>query len=97
MRVFFGFHSSPTGCDGKVYDAYVAYPRSCGGAVCRGDTCTAVEEFALRILPEVLEGELGYRLFIMGRESLPGEGEPTAVLWGLSNRPTSQLLVYKVL
>nr|XP_023687510.1 interleukin-1 receptor type 1-like [Paramormyrops kingsleyae]XP_023687511.1 interleukin-1 receptor type 1-like [Paramormyrops kingsleyae]XP_023687512.1 interleukin-1 receptor type 1-like [Paramormyrops kingsleyae]XP_023687513.1 interleukin-1 receptor type 1-like [Paramormyrops kingsleyae]XP_023687514.1 interleukin-1 receptor type 1-like [Paramormyrops kingsleyae]XP_023687515.1 interleukin-1 receptor type 1-like [Paramormyrops kingsleyae]XP_023687516.1 interleukin-1 receptor type 1-like [Pa len=61
------------GCDGKLYDAYVAYPRSCGGAVCGGQTCRAVEEFALRILPEVLEGELGYRLFIMGRESLPGE------------------------
>lgn len=54
--------------DGKPYDAYVSYPH--------GDD-HSVESFALHVLPEVLEDRLGYKLFISGRDTLPGEGTPT--------------------
>lgn len=56
--------------DGKLYDAYVVYPRV------QGDTLSeAVEAFAVKTLPQVLEGCYGYRLFILGRDSLPGQGK----------------------
>ncbi|XP_029558401.1 interleukin-1 receptor-like 1 [Salmo trutta] len=35
--------------------------------------------FALHTLPQVLEGKCGYRLFILGRDSLPGEAVVDAV------------------
>ncbi|KAJ8407383.1 hypothetical protein AAFF_G00279570 [Aldrovandia affinis] len=54
--------------DGKEYDAYVVYPRLCEPGPCGG-----AEAFALQTLPQVLEGLCGYRLFIFGRDSLPGE------------------------
>uniref|UniRef100_A0A3B1JFV5 Zmp:0000000936 n=1 Tax=Astyanax mexicanus TaxID=7994 RepID=A0A3B1JFV5_ASTMX len=61
------FYESTDG-DGKLYDAYVAYPRF------QGDSSSeAVEIFALKTLPQVLEGNFGYRLFILGRDSLPGQ------------------------
>ncbi|CAG5865295.1 unnamed protein product [Menidia menidia] len=53
--------------DGKRYDAYVAYPQP--GAM--GFT-EEVERFALQTLPQVLEKACGYKLFIAGRDSLPG-------------------------
>ncbi|KAM9389606.1 LOW QUALITY PROTEIN: interleukin-1 receptor type 1-like [Phaethornis superciliosus] len=54
--------------DGKIYDAYVLYAKSSGGrSFCH------LESFVLRILPEVLEQQCGYHLFILGRDDLPGE------------------------
>ncbi|NWI95962.1 IL1R1 protein, partial [Pitta sordida] len=54
--------------DGKIYDAYVLYARSSEG---RSFCC--VETFVHRILPDVLEKQCGYKLFISGRDDLPGE------------------------
>ncbi|XP_061482797.1 interleukin-1 receptor type 1-like isoform X2 [Rhineura floridana] len=48
--------------DGKIYDAYVLYPKT--------DTQDC---FALKVLPEVLEKKCGYKLFILGRDDLPGK------------------------
>uniref|UniRef100_UPI0037E73522 interleukin-1 receptor type 1-like n=1 Tax=Semicossyphus pulcher TaxID=241346 RepID=UPI0037E73522 len=54
--------------DGKLYDAYVAYPQPCDIGFSE-----EVEAFALNTLPQVLEKSCGYRLFIAGRDSLPGK------------------------
>ncbi|KFQ24384.1 Interleukin-1 receptor type 1, partial [Merops nubicus] len=54
--------------DGKVYDACVLYPAGSGG----GSSCH-LEAFVHRILPDVLEQQCGYNLFILGRDDLPGE------------------------
>ncbi|NXA04717.1 IL1R1 protein, partial [Sapayoa aenigma] len=56
------------GLDGKIYDAYVLYARSSEG---RSFCC--LETFVHRILPDVLEKQCGYKLFIFGRDDLPGE------------------------
>ncbi|NWW49729.1 IL1R1 protein, partial [Pedionomus torquatus] len=54
--------------DGKVYDAYVLYAKGSGGrSFCR------LETFVRRMLPDVLEQQCGYSLFILGRDDLPGE------------------------
>lgn len=60
--------------DGKLYDAYVSY--------LHGDDHSAsfATTFALHVLPEVLEDRLGYKLFISGRDALPGAGKPTIFL-----------------
>lgn len=55
--------------DGKLYDAYVAYP-----AACSSGYNTEVENFAIHTLPQVLEKACGYKLFIAGRDCLPGQG-----------------------
>lgn len=55
--------------DGRLYDAYVAYPQP--GAL---GFSKEVETFALHILPQVLENACGYKLFIPGRDCLPGQG-----------------------
>ncbi|NWU65021.1 IL1R1 protein, partial [Pterocles burchelli] len=53
--------------DGKIYDAYVLYPKN-------RESCLYLSDiFALKILPEVLERQCGYNLFIFGRDDLPGE------------------------
>ncbi|CAB1347147.1 unnamed protein product, partial [Coregonus sp. 'balchen'] len=70
------FILQPTDSDGKLYDAYVAYPRLFGDG---GGACGEAEMFALHMLPQVLEGRCGYRLFILGRDSLPGEAIVDAV------------------
>ncbi|XP_068184895.1 interleukin-1 receptor-like 2 isoform X2 [Antennarius striatus] len=54
--------------DGKLYDAYVAYPPPCS----RGFS-EEVETFALNMLPHVLEKTCGYKLFIASRDCLPGQ------------------------
>ncbi|NXS43332.1 IL1R1 protein, partial [Balaeniceps rex] len=53
--------------DGKIYDAYVLYPKN------RASCLYSSDIFALKILPEVLERQCGYNLFIFGRDDLPGE------------------------
>lgn len=55
--------------DEKLYDAYVLYPK-CPRESQRHD----VDTLALKILPEVLENQCGYRLFIFGRDDFPGQG-----------------------
>ncbi|NWT99575.1 IL1R1 protein, partial [Urocynchramus pylzowi] len=54
--------------DGKIYDAYVLYTKSSEG---RSICC--LETFVRRILPDVLEKQCGYNLFILGRDDIPGE------------------------
>ncbi|XP_015234385.1 PREDICTED: interleukin-1 receptor type 1-like [Cyprinodon variegatus] len=56
------------GLDGKLYDAYVIGPNlGASGFNEEG------EKFALQTLPEVLEQACGYKLFIAGRDCLPGQ------------------------
>ncbi|XP_071759669.2 interleukin-1 receptor type 1-like [Centroberyx gerrardi] len=66
-RAFPVFYTN-TDSDGKLYDAYVAYPRQFG-AGSSGET----ETFVLHMLPQVLEKSCGYKLFIAGRDCLPGQ------------------------
>ncbi|XP_042723015.1 interleukin-1 receptor type 1-like isoform X2 [Lagopus leucura] len=54
--------------DGKIYDACVLYTKGC-----EGSNFYRLETFVLRILPNVLEQQCGYNLFILGRDDLPGE------------------------
>lgn len=55
--------------DGKLYDAYVAYPSPCSSGY-----HPEVETFAIHTLPQVLEKACGYKLFIAGRDCRPGQG-----------------------
>ncbi|XP_064412979.1 interleukin-1 receptor type 1-like [Latimeria chalumnae] len=57
-------------CDGKVYDAYVIYPQNNDSS-----SSTTIDNFVLEILPHVLETKCGYKLFIFGRDGVPGEGK----------------------
>lgn len=56
-----------TAPDGKLYDAYVSFLHPSSG------TCEEAN-FALRVLPEKLEKQHGYALYIRGRDDCPGEG-----------------------
>ncbi|XP_077771058.1 interleukin-1 receptor-like 1 isoform X1 [Canis aureus] len=62
--------------DGKIYDAYVIYPRNYKNSP---ERASAVEYFVHQILPDVLENKCGYNLCIYGRDLLPGEDAATAV------------------
>uniref|UniRef100_F7GLK0 Interleukin 1 receptor like 2 n=1 Tax=Monodelphis domestica TaxID=13616 RepID=F7GLK0_MONDO len=62
------FHSALSGEDGKLYDAYVLYPKP--KTESQGQHMNVL---VLKILPEVLERQCGYRLFIFGRDDLPGQ------------------------
>ncbi|KAM4699672.1 interleukin-1 receptor-like 2 [Discoglossus pictus] len=53
--------------DGKIYDAYIMYPR-----YTKGDRDYDMDIFVQKMLPEVLERQCAYRLFIFGRDELPG-------------------------
>ncbi|XP_028292345.1 interleukin-1 receptor type 1-like [Gouania willdenowi] len=54
--------------DGKLFDAYVAYPQPHAHGYSK-----EVEVFALQTLPHVLENKCDYKLFIAGRDCLPGQ------------------------
>ncbi|XP_072899612.1 interleukin-1 receptor type 1-like [Hemitrygon akajei] len=56
--------------DGKKFDAYVIYPRSASKG--QKENYKA-KYFAVHILPKVLEEKYGYKLFIYGRDDLPGQ------------------------
>uniref|UniRef100_A0A3Q4MP97 Interleukin-1 receptor type 1-like n=1 Tax=Neolamprologus brichardi TaxID=32507 RepID=A0A3Q4MP97_NEOBR len=53
--------------DGKLYDAYVSFIHSNAMSSDEG------ARFAMQILPEKLEEQYGYSLFIRGRDDCPGE------------------------
>ncbi|XP_066120971.1 interleukin-1 receptor-like 1 isoform X3 [Saccopteryx bilineata] len=63
--------------DGKIYDAYVIYPRNHKDSL---EVTSSVEYFVHQILPDVLENKYGYNLCIYGRDLLPGEGPSTLFL-----------------
>ncbi|XP_047378264.1 interleukin-1 receptor type 1 isoform X1 [Sciurus carolinensis] len=58
----------PKASDGKIYDAYVLYPKTSG----EGSTSNS-DIFVFKVLPEVLEKQFGYKLFIYGRDDYVGE------------------------
>nr|XP_008535633.1 PREDICTED: interleukin-1 receptor-like 1 [Equus przewalskii]XP_023474274.1 interleukin-1 receptor-like 1 [Equus caballus] len=62
--------------DGKIYDAYVIYPRNQKNSP---EGASSVEHFVHQILPDVLENKCGYNLCIYGRDLRPGEDAVTAV------------------
>ncbi|XP_029981386.1 interleukin-1 receptor type 1 isoform X2 [Sphaeramia orbicularis] len=68
FRMSFPVFYTDKDSDGKLYDAYVAYPQKSAFGFSKD-----VEMFALHTLPEVLEKACGYKLFIVGRDCLPGE------------------------
>nr|XP_048286176.1 interleukin-1 receptor-like 1 [Myodes glareolus]XP_048286178.1 interleukin-1 receptor-like 1 [Myodes glareolus] len=68
--------------DGKLYDAYVIYPRVFEGS---SAGTTSVEYFVHRTLPDVLEKKCGYKLCIYGRDLLPGQDAATVVESSIQN------------
>uniref|UniRef100_A0A8C6TGV7 Zmp:0000000936 n=1 Tax=Neogobius melanostomus TaxID=47308 RepID=A0A8C6TGV7_9GOBI len=74
FRQTFPMLYSRSGPDGKLYDAYVAFPQRCTAG-----WTLEVERFALHTLPQVLEEACGYSLFIPDRDSLPGEAVTDSV------------------
>ncbi|XP_052520593.1 interleukin-1 receptor-like 1 isoform X4 [Tympanuchus pallidicinctus] len=59
--------------DGKIYDAYVIYPRN------HTSEATFVEYFVYQIMPDILENKCGYKLCIYGRDTYPGEDKANAI------------------
>ncbi|XP_052049119.1 interleukin-1 receptor-like 1 isoform X1 [Apodemus sylvaticus] len=68
--------------DGKLYDAYVIYPRGFRGSAAGA---RSVEYFVHHTLPEVLENKCGYKLCIYGRDLLPGQDAATVVESSIQN------------
>ncbi|XP_043926890.1 interleukin-1 receptor type 1-like isoform X2 [Protopterus annectens] len=58
--------------DDKMYDASIIYPRDINVCSTRSSTCNT-DTFVLKCLPEILEDTYGYKLFIFGRDALPGQ------------------------
>lgn len=56
--------------DRRLFDAYVVYQMQSPDKV----TEDALAQFVARVLPSILEDRCGYRLFIHGRDAVPGEG-----------------------
>lgn len=54
--------------DGKMYDAYIMYPKKS-----METSSYEMDIFVLKVLPEVLEKQCSYRLFIIGRDDVPGQ------------------------
>nr|XP_033805900.1 interleukin-1 receptor type 1-like [Geotrypetes seraphini] len=59
--------------DGKLYDGYVIYPKS------NKPIMAHMNIFVLKMMPEVLEKQCGYKLFIFGRDELPGEAKANLI------------------
>ncbi|XP_044073766.1 interleukin-1 receptor type 1 isoform X2 [Siniperca chuatsi] len=61
--------------DGKLYDAYVSFLHP--------NTLSSAEmvSLALQMLPEKLEKQHGYSLYIRGRDDCPGEGQEQTHAW----------------
>ncbi|XP_009881381.1 PREDICTED: interleukin-1 receptor-like 1 isoform X2 [Charadrius vociferus] len=59
--------------NGKIYDAYVIYPRS------HANEANFVEYFVYQIMPDILENKCGYKLCIYGRDIYPGEDTASAI------------------
>uniref|UniRef100_A0A8C3AIY9 TIR domain-containing protein n=1 Tax=Cyclopterus lumpus TaxID=8103 RepID=A0A8C3AIY9_CYCLU len=59
----------PFSCYGRLFDAYVVYQMQSPDKV----TEDTLGHFVAKILPSVLEDKCGYRLFIHGRDDVPGE------------------------
>ncbi|KAH0503985.1 Interleukin-1 receptor-like 1 [Microtus ochrogaster] len=68
--------------DGKLYDAYIIYPRVFEGS---SAGTTSVEYFVHHTLPDVLEKKCGYKLCIYGRDLLPGQDAATVVESSIQN------------
>ncbi|XP_008844127.1 interleukin-1 receptor type 1 [Nannospalax galili] len=58
----------PKASDGKTYDAYILYPKTF-----REGATSNLDIFVFKLLPEVLEDQFGYKLFIYGRDDYVGE------------------------
>lgn len=54
--------------DGRTYDAYILYPKTVGEG-----TSSSLNTFVFKLLPDILEGQFGYKLFIYGRDDQAGE------------------------
>ena len=72
-NLIFSFRSKSTAfsllvSDGKTYDAYILCPKTPG----EGPTCNS-DIFVFKVMPEVLEKQCGYKLFICGRDDYVGE------------------------
>ena len=57
--------------DTRIYDAYVIYEMECLDKA----TEEGVSKFITKTLPSVLEDKYEYRLFIHGRDDIPGQGQ----------------------
>ncbi|XP_029967963.1 interleukin-1 receptor-like 1 [Salarias fasciatus] len=55
--------------DSRLYDAYVVYQNQGTDPL----TENSLSRFVTEVLPSVLENKCGYRLFIHGRDDIPGE------------------------
>ncbi|XP_014748767.1 PREDICTED: interleukin-1 receptor-like 1 isoform X2 [Sturnus vulgaris] len=62
------FQPHPVKDDGKIYDAYVIYPKN------HASEANFVEYFVYQVMPDILENKCGYKLCIYGRDIYPGEG-----------------------